>query len=248
MRSSRSDAGFFATVAQFPEFWHFLEATMPATGGDVALRVQSEDHQATVSVWLWEDRPGGSLPVLPELLPEPEHLSLARACVLPVMRLGDVTEELHQAAPVERIDGVFLDALEPVSAVQGWGTLQRNRSVWEKPLVIGGQRFRRGVGPHANSEVTYELEGKYRRFQAWAGPDMATHGTMSFSVVVDGREQWTSGKMSRGERRGVSISTSAVRGNSACSSTTPATTSWATTPTGPMHGCCGEVGVSLLLQ
>ena len=69
---------------------------------------------------------------------------------------------------------MFLDALQPLSVVQGWGTLQKNRSVWDKPLTIGGQHFRRGMGTHANSEIVYRLDGKYGRFQAWAGPDMAT--------------------------------------------------------------------------
>jgi hypothetical protein len=55
------------------------------------------------------------------------------------------------------------------------------------------------VGTHANSEIVYRLDGKYRRFQAWAGPDMATFGTMRFAVVVDGQERWKSGKMSRGD-------------------------------------------------
>ena len=65
--------------------------------------------------------------------------------------------------------------------------------------TIGGQRYGRGIGTHANSEIVYRLEDKYSRFQAWAGPDMATLGTIGFAVVVDGQERWKSGKMSRGE-------------------------------------------------
>ena len=132
-------------------------------------------------------------------LPAPESVSLASACVLPPTPLANVKDEVRRPANVEKIDGVFLDALQPLSVVQGWGTLQKNRSVWDKPLTIGGQRFRRGIGTHANSEVVYRLEGKYGRFQAWAGPDMATLGTMCFAVVVDGQERWKSGKMSRGD-------------------------------------------------
>ena len=100
---------------------------------------------------------------------------------------------------MEKIDGVFLDTLEPVQCQQGWGTLQKNRSVWEKEMTIGGKRFRRGLGTHANSEIVYDLDGKYRRFQAWAGPDMATYSTLGFTVVVDGEKRWESGKMVRGD-------------------------------------------------
>ena len=98
---------------------------------------------------------------------------------------------------MERIDGVFLDALEPVSVKQGFGTLQKNRSVWEKPLVIGGSRFVRGLGTHAPSKIVFALDGKYRRFQTWAGADANTAPTVTFEVWVDSVKRWESGLMTR---------------------------------------------------
>ena len=94
---------------------------------------------------------------------------------------------------------MFLDTLEPAHSKQGWGTLQKNRSVWEKEMTIGGKRFRRGLGTHANSEIVYTLDGTCRRFQAWAGPDMATYGTLGLAVFVDGEKRWESGKMVHGD-------------------------------------------------
>jgi hypothetical protein len=119
---------------------------------------------------------------------------------MPATSLGQITEVRRETAPVERITGLFLDSVEPTRCVQGWGTLQLNRSVWEKPLNIGGTSFRRGLGTHAHSEITYALDGSYRRFCAWAGPDMATNGSMVFAVQVDGVERWRSPRMVRGDQ------------------------------------------------
>jgi hypothetical protein len=113
-------------------------------------------------------------------------------------RLADLPQAATKIEqPVDRIDGVFLDALEPASASQGFGTLQKNQSVWQKLMMIGGKRFLRGLGTHAPAKITYALDGQYRRFQAWAGADGNTSPTVSFEVWLDGVKRWESGEMSR---------------------------------------------------
>jgi hypothetical protein len=89
--------------------------------------------------------------------------------------------------------------MEPVSAEQGWGVLRKNQSVWEKPLVIAGTRYARGLGTHAPSRIMFNLGGKYRRFQSWAGSDAATGPTVTFEVRVDGSTRWTSNLMQRSD-------------------------------------------------
>jgi hypothetical protein len=199
LQSIRSDSGFSATVAEVPEGWHFLEGTLSGAGARVSLRVSAQDPQATATIWVVADKPGDETVAFPDALPSPERISLDSFCVLPATELSSASESTRKTATVERIDGVFLDTLEPVHTKQSWGTLQKNRSVWEKEMSIGGKRFRRGLGTHANSEIVYSLDGRYRRFQAWAGPDMATYGTLGFAVVVDGQKRWESGKMTRGD-------------------------------------------------
>jgi hypothetical protein len=199
LQSIRSDAGFVAAGAPVMEFWHFLEGTLPESGTDVSLRLSVHDPAAIASIWVWADKPGENTATLSNALPSPERISLDSLCVLQPTSLASVSEETRRSASLEKIDGVFLDTLEPLHNKQGWGTLQKNRSVWEKELTVGGKRFRRGLGTHANSEIVYSLDGKYRRFQAWAGPDMATYGTLGFAVVVDGQKRWESGKMVRGD-------------------------------------------------
>ena len=151
-----------------------------------------------------------------------------------------MSEQTRKTAAVEKIDGVFLDTLEPAHSKQGWGTLQKNRSVWEKELNIGGKRFRRGLGTHANSEIVYTLDGTCRRFQAWAGPDMATYGTLGLTVFVDGEKRWESGKMVHGDAPKLVDVDITARKNCASWSMTRAMTSWATTPIGRTPSCCGE--------
>jgi hypothetical protein len=99
--------------------------------------------------------------------------------------------------PIEKIDGVYLDAVDPAEAKQGYGTLQKNRGIMEKPLTIGGRQFRRGLGTHSPSRIVYALDGKFKKFEAWAGADNATAPTVEFEVKVDGQTRWQSGLMTR---------------------------------------------------
>jgi hypothetical protein len=193
-----SSAGWFAAAPTPCEHWTFVRA--PLTPGENRISAdQLIDGECTrVSAWVWATKPGSDSTALPDALPQPETISLdAAALVAPV----DVTSAAAAAAPidrpVDRIDGVFLDAMEPVSVSQGYGTLQKNQSVWQKPMMIAGQRYLRGLGTHAPSKIAYALDGKYRRFQAWAGADSNTAPSVTFEVRVDGATRWQSGLMTR---------------------------------------------------
>ncbi|MHB1458924.1 MAG: NPCBM/NEW2 domain-containing protein, partial [Armatimonadota bacterium] len=96
--------------------------------------------------------------------------------------------------------GVFLDTLEPESASQGWGTLERNRSVSKSPMAINGRVYARGLGTHAESRIVYKLDGKFRRFQCLAGADGNNNPSICFEVRVDGRKVWESGLMVRDDQ------------------------------------------------
>lgn len=198
--SHRSESGFTATGAKAPESWHFLESVLPAPTGHVVLRMTTESPDAKVSVWLWSNVAPGDAARGSDFLPSPEFISLDSVNVVPTASLSEVSDVQNRPAPVDHIDGVYLDAVQPISCVQGWGTLQSNQSVWEKPLNIGGQPFRRGLGTHARSEIVYALAGKFSRFDACAGPDMATNGSMVFAVLVDGVERWRSSRLVRGDQ------------------------------------------------
>lgn len=193
LRVASSDAGWSATgIPVRPERWLLLEADLPAGEAEVSLDLLVDCPR--ISVWAYATRPGDDRAGQPGDLPAPEVISLDAAALLEPAEAPEGAEESIPAI-VERIDGVFLDVLEPASASQGWGTLQKNRSVTETPMGIGNRRFARGLGTHAPSRIVYDLDGTYGRFAAWAGGQHDYHATVAFEVWVDGRKAWESGPM-----------------------------------------------------
>lgn len=193
-----SDTGWGASGMAKREHWLFLRAPLPAGNSAVSLDL-IVDGNARISAWVWATKPGSAAAgLLPDSLPEPELISLGSAPLLEPVDASSVSGSVtRKPRSIERIDGIFLDSLEPVSVTQGWGTLQKNRSVWEKPLTIAGTRYVRGLGTHAPSRIVYALDGKYRRFQCWAGADYATGPSVTFEVIVDGKKAFESGLMKR---------------------------------------------------
>ena len=103
------------------------------------------------------------------------------------------------ARPIDRIDGVFLDAMDPSLVRQSSGKCEKNASIAKTPIVIAGRRYWRGLGVNCPSRITVSLDGKYQRFQALAGLDSAImneymdRSAIAFEVWVDGQKRWDSG-------------------------------------------------------
>jgi alpha-galactosidase len=100
------------------------------------------------------------------------------------------------ATATTRAATVRLDELDVSTMSAGWGKPQKNQSITERPLSIGGQAFEQGVGTHANSECWIVLDGKVQSFSASVGvDDNANNGAASieFWIYGDGRELWRSG-------------------------------------------------------
>jgi mono/diheme cytochrome c family protein len=57
------------------------------------------------------------------------------------------------------------------SGTTGYGKIQINKSVVEKPLRLGDKSYTEGIGTHANSIITWVIPEGYTRFKATAGPD-----------------------------------------------------------------------------
>jgi hypothetical protein len=194
-----SDTGWAASGLPVPEHWLFARAPLASGRSDIAVELLTGNQASKVSVWVWACRPGSPGAASRRgALPEPELVSLDAAALLPPTDIGAASLPVERRPrPVERIDGIFLDALEPVSVSQGWGILQKNRSVWGKPITLGDRRYLRGLGTHAPARLVFDLAGQYRRFQSWVGADQATNPTITFEVWVDGAKRWESGLMQR---------------------------------------------------
>ena len=87
---------------------------------------------------------------------------------------------------------VHLSDLSPLKATSEWGgPPKKDRSILGKPLRIGGRTYAKGMGVHANSELTYALKGELKRFVALVGLDDEKsndpRASVVFEVHVDGR-------------------------------------------------------------
>jgi hypothetical protein len=194
----RSDLSWAACRPPRPEHWTFLRATLQRGKASLAARVTTDVDLAALSGWVWGYAPGGKTSPCANALPTPERIPLGAVPLFAPMPAGAFSRNpIRVPRPIERIDGVYLDALTPLSAVQGWGALEKNRSVWKKPLTIVGVEYVRGLGTSSQSQIRYGLRGQYRRFQSWVGADAATRPTVTFEVWIDGKKRWESGLMNR---------------------------------------------------
>ncbi|MHC4560650.1 MAG: NPCBM/NEW2 domain-containing protein [Planctomycetota bacterium] len=97
---------------------------------------------------------------------------------------------------------VWLSSLNLEKMTSGWGTPQKDKSIQEQPLRIGGRQFENGVGTHANSVLHVDLKGSCRRFSAYVGVDDEVEGNIGsvcFRVYADGKLLFNSGIVKAGE-------------------------------------------------
>jgi glucose/arabinose dehydrogenase len=96
---------------------------------------------------------------------------------------------------------VSLSDLEWVSATNGWGPVERDRSNGEQGSGDGGAitldrvTYAKGLGTHAPSEIIYNLGGNYTNFISDLGIDgeVDTRGSVTFEVWADGVKIFDSG-------------------------------------------------------
>jgi len=97
----------------------------------------------------------------------------------------------------------YIAALDISQVSQGWGEPHANLSVESHPLSIGGQKFAKGLGTHANSQFILDLGGRADSFVAQVGVDDEVgqgNGTVIFKVVADaGKVLWQSKELHSGD-------------------------------------------------
>ncbi len=84
---------------------------------------------------------------------------------------------------------VYLSDLKPVRATQNSGLLGYDLTFDGKPITIGTTEYKKGISTHADSDIQYELNGKYERFEVQVGSDATVtpfkQGSVRFRVVLD---------------------------------------------------------------
>jgi hypothetical protein len=107
---------------------------------------------------------------------------------------------------------VYLSDLTPAGTpINGYGPYERDRSGGEEaandgiPLKIGRITYEKGLGVHANSDLTFSIDRKYETFNAVVGLDDELlinecapqwPGSVIFQVFVDGTKMFDSGVVS----------------------------------------------------
>lgn len=113
-------------------------------------------------------------------------------------RTIDVQEEIQWRKPVSPGAGgkaVFLSDIEPLLATQTFGVLHHDVNLNNTSLILNNKRYEKGLGTHANSEIVYQLKGRFTGFSSDVGLDDTqdnTPGSIFFKVYVDGALRWTS--------------------------------------------------------
>jgi hypothetical protein len=108
----------------------------------------------------------------------------------------EVPLERVAALDVRQGVAVYLSDLEPrayehTAFLGASWPLARDGTVAGRELRLGGATYDKGLGMHSASRVTYDLGGRYRRFEAVVGLDERTgkRGRVRVAVLVDGKER-----------------------------------------------------------
>ncbi len=100
----------------------------------------------------------------------------------------------------------YLSNMNASSSTNGWGPFEKDKSNGEngsgdgRTITLNGQTYAKGLGVHANSDITYNINGQYSRFFSDVGVDDETGsaGSIVFQVYVDGAKVYDSGTMNSG--------------------------------------------------
>jgi len=105
------------------------------------------------------------------------------------------------AESAEKARSVWLASLDLTKMTAGWGSPQKNQSIQNKTLSIGGKKYEKGVGTHAGSVMYIDLKGCSRKFSAYVGVDdeVGKLGSIRFRVYGDGKRLFDSGVMKGGQ-------------------------------------------------
>jgi hypothetical protein len=92
----------------------------------------------------------------------------------------------------------YLSDLTWDSATVGWGDIHLDADIKGTPISLRGATYAKGIGTHAVSDITYNLNGVYSTFTSDIGVDDDTfgQGAVSFQVIADGKVIFDSGVLS----------------------------------------------------
>jgi hypothetical protein len=92
----------------------------------------------------------------------------------------------------------FLSDLKPAEVIKPGTSLfmadpHFDRNLENSPLQLEGQVYGKGLALHAHTELAYQLDGKYRKFEAVVGMDdtVGGDGPSQVKIEADGQALWS---------------------------------------------------------
>lgn len=151
--------------------------------GDVRVRIHSRDgslvHGTLKKIHLgrWHLNPSWDPSATLEL-------SVEEIALVEVM--GGRVQYLSQLEPIRVKESTILAPPQP---------FRMDQSSQGDALSIAGKRYPQGIGVHADSELTFDLGGRFNEFLTDIGISsrMGDRGSVVFSVLGDGKELFNSG-------------------------------------------------------
>jgi hypothetical protein len=197
--ASKTQGAFGAAGEGVKEHWAWFLADVPLGEHELRIEVSGPALHGPTGVFLRGDVASPALaPVWPADGPafpayRAGRVPWSRVLVPLATRKADPARTRTAVRRIARIDGVYLDTLDWTEASTGWGQAQRNRSIMEKPMTLGGRTFLRGIGAHAVSRIVYLVPEGFTTFAATIGKDQEVGGgSVVFVVEVDGKEAFRS--------------------------------------------------------
>lgn len=114
---------------------------------------------------------------------------------------GEIRGQIKDNSP-SSVSTTYLSDMAWESSTNGWGPVERDQSNGEQlqgdgfTLTLNGVTYSKGLGVHANSTITYNLDGLCSSFQSDIGlDDSKPNGSVVFQVWTDGVKVYDSGVM-----------------------------------------------------
>lgn len=128
-----------------------------------------------------------------------DDLEIAMSGVRRVRFQSELFEYLSDLEPAAVEETPFIGGSDDF--LFGW---RRDRSVTGEPLSVAGRGFGKGLGMHSRCRLSWDLDGRHRRFRAFAGvsDEVTRHGlqgSLIVRVLVDGEVRFESGPLRAGE-------------------------------------------------
>ena len=181
---------------------------LPLDGESVWLQL-SWLHVATASIALISLALGFDLKVKP-----PTYYSRPVTAIAITVFAGF---QVAQLEPIKHISfdeqgKIYLSDIREESYTQGWGRLQKDRTISNNSITIANQHFDKGLGAHAPSKIVYTIPAGAKYFQAFYGLDEGgKKGRVRFDVLLDDQQVWSSGTTNYATAKKVLIDISSAR-------------------------------------